>query len=130
MAVLGVFMILLQVLNSMSDRYPASASGAAVGVWCVVLFPCINALQVWSVRRKNRLVGGQQTFSFGDEGLRMSGAHWDGSVRWDAIIKCVETRSFLLFYFAPRFAYYLPKRVLSADDLASVRALVSGRVAS
>lgn len=127
MAVVGVFLIGIQVALSMNGRYPASASGAAVGAWFVVLFPFTNAIQVWSVRRRNRIVGGEQTFAVGDEGIRMSGAHWDGSVRWDAVVRVVETSSFLLFYFSPRFAYYVPKRVMSAADLASVRALVAER---
>jgi hypothetical protein len=123
-AVGGVFLIGIHVALSVSDR----SSGVAIGLCFVLLFPSINALQVWAARRKNRLVGGQLTFSLDDDAIRMSGALWDVTVRWDAIIRHVETRSFLLFYYAPRFAFWLPKRVLTAEELASIRALVAERV--
>ncbi len=43
---------------------------------------------------------------------------------WHGVLRCVETEEFLLFFYFKNWAYYLPKRALSEDQLFAARAIV------
>jgi len=51
------------------------------------------------------------------------------NLRWRAMKQVVETKEFFLFYVTAAIAYYLPKRIVAAQDLAGVRDLVHAHVA-
>jgi hypothetical protein len=128
LGLLGLFMIVLWVHGSVTGRFDVPIGVRASGVYLVFALPITNLLSVSAVRRKNKLIDGQQTFSFSDDGVHRSGALSDVTIRWGGIHRFVETRAFLLFFTSARCAVYLPKRVLSAEDLASVRALAAAKV--
>jgi len=51
------------------------------------------------------------------------------NINWPAIKRVVETSAFFLFYVTGTAAYYVPKRVIPANQLPGVRELVRERVA-
>lgn len=61
---------------------------------------------------------------FGEHGLRVRGKSAEVSLRWRGMRRVIETGDFILFYYTPGRAYYLPKRVASPESLAQLRALV------
>ncbi len=64
----------------------------------------------------------------GGHGLRVRGKSAEVALRWKAMKRVTETREFVLFYFTQGKAYYLPKRVASAAQLAELRAMIAARV--
>ena len=65
---------------------------------------------------------------FGEHGLRVRGKSAEVSLRWRAMRRVIETTDFILFYYTPGRAYYLPKRVTTAESLAQLRTLVRAQV--
>jgi hypothetical protein len=88
--------------------------------------PIITALNVWLYRRRNRTVGGMQTFELDSLGTHISSPAFDVALKWSAISKVAETKRFVLFFISPQSARFLPKRVISsADELQAIRDLVA-----
>lgn len=61
---------------------------------------------------------------FSDNGMRVRGRSGEIALRWKAMKQVAETREFLLFYFSDWAAYYLPTRVVPAEQLAALRTLI------
>jgi hypothetical protein len=60
----------------------------------------------------------------GVHGLRVRGKTAEVALRWKAMTWIKETPEFVLFYYGGTQAYYLPKRVATAEQLADLRALI------
>ena len=88
--------------------------------------PIITALNVWLYRRRNRTVGGMQTFTLDSNGIHISNPAFDVALKWSGISKVSETKRFFLFFFSSQSARFLPKRVItSADELQAIRNLIA-----
>jgi len=88
--------------------------------------PITTALNVWLYRRRNRTVGGRQTFALDSRGIHISSPAFDVALNWSAISRVAETKRFFLFFFSSQSARFLPKRVISsADELQAVRDLIA-----
>jgi hypothetical protein len=61
-------------------------------------------------------LAGVQRYVFADDGLTMSSEGSSILVRWPSILQAVETKEFFLFYYSPKAAYYLPRRVVGRDN--------------
>jgi len=87
------------------------------------MIPLLTAFNVWTFRRQNKMAVGEQTYTFDETGLSISGDHFEAEVKWSGIRQIVETNRFFLFYISSQMAYFLPKWIIG--DLASVEALRS-----
>ena len=85
-------------------------------------------IQRWQLRRLyagSPILREPQQYEFTRDALAIRGGPAASTMRWDAFREAIETDEFFLFYFAPRFAYYLPKRVIADPRSANgLRALV------
>ena len=70
-----------------------------------------------------------QSFRFTDSSLQMGNALATTELRWDAITEAAETSDFLFVYYAPKRAYYIPKRVIG-NRLDDVRQFLRTRLGS
>lgn len=77
---------------------------------------------VQNLRKNNRAAAGPHVYNLTDAGLEMRSPGAATSLQWANIPEVYETREFLLFYFSAGWAQLLPKRVVPADALVSLRA--------
>ena len=99
-------------------------------IWIVVIQ---GILPRWNMRR-------QYTNQPGAHGPRMvtldaTGAHWrwnggSGDVEWKNYIRSVEGPNHILFYTSPACFNIVPKRGLSAEQLANLRELLKQNIPS
>ena len=61
---------------------------------------------------------------FDDHGLRVRGRSAEVTLNWKSMRRVVETREFVMFFHTTRNAYYLPKRVIPAEQLAELRTMI------
>lgn len=98
----------------------------------VALFftPIVLALSLFLARRKNPLAVGPFETSFDEEGLHSSAETFNSTIKWKAITRVVETRSFIFFFVAPRRAQCLPLADVPLELLAPLRHLICRHVAN
>jgi hypothetical protein len=83
--------------------------------WIVFIGTFIGRIQAWSARRQDPNIAHPFTYTFSDEGFHVSMKSTDVDQRWSGLDKVRETDNLFMFYYTPRCAYYLPKRVLEGD---------------
>ncbi len=89
---------------------------------CFTFTPLITAINLYLARRRNPLSVGPFTYVFNASGIHASGAAFESTIRWTALQKIIETREFILFYFAPTTAIAMPKpQLLALGVLDTVR---------
>ena len=90
-----------------------------------VFIPLAHMLNTFSYRRRNRSVGGEQTYVLTPEEYSQSGSVFDVKLKWEAFIKARETPRFFLLYVAPHWAHFIPKSaVRSSAEMSSLRSLI------
>jgi len=67
---------------------------------------------------------GTQHVGVAEWGLQISGPFYSGALEWASLMRADETTEFFLFFLAKLQPVFIPKRVLSPDDVARVRRLV------
>lgn len=88
-------------------------------------------VRAWQVRRMDPAVRHPISLALEESGLRVITEAAETRLRWDGLHKVRETPDFFMFYYSPRIAYYLPKRVLSGQaEIDAVRASIQGRLPS
>jgi len=85
--------------------------------------PLLQLRAAFTHLRQHRVPHTAHTISVSEQGVRASCVAAASEVRWEALHKVVETGEFFLFYYAPKCAFYLPKRALSDRDAQTVRLL-------
>jgi hypothetical protein len=70
-----------------------------------------------------------QTYHFTPDVLRMSNPLGATELRWDAVLEAAETDEFVLLYYMPKCAYYVPKRIIGAR-LVELREFLRRQLAS
>ena len=123
-----VFLTLLAAAAARASFVNAIWFIAMLGL--LLLLPRLNG--VMGARQFKKLnPEGRRTLTFvlDDEGVRSASFVGESRLRWQAIHHAVETREFFLFYVTKNIAYYLPKRVITPDELLGVRKTVLGQVA-
>ena len=82
-------------------------------------------VQVRALRKNNRAAAGPHVYRLTDSGLAMSSTGATASLTWDNVVRVVESREFILFYFAKSWAQLLPKRVVSPELLPTLRSALT-----
>lgn len=92
----------------------------------------LPAIQRWQYRRAYAQTPSlrlPQVYRFTDDSLEMVNDLARAEMRWDALVEAAETGEFFLFYYSKKCAYFLPKRVVGAEDAqAELREFVRARV--
>ena len=84
---------------------------------CFFFTPITTAISLYLVRRRNPLTIGPFKYVFDASGIHASGAAFETTIRWQAIRKVVETRSFVLIFVAPTRAISIPVAQLQAAGI-------------
>jgi hypothetical protein len=111
-----------------------SAPGAfGLPAWAIVVsgllfmlgfVPLIQLLNVSSMRRRNPSIGGLQTYTIARDGYTVQGSLFDTTLKWEAFLKAIETKEFILLYVSTRWAHFIPKAAASPADLATIRTIL------
>ena len=75
--------------------------------------PIITALSVYLARRKNKTIGGAQTYQVDDIGIEITGSTFKTHLQWQGLYQILETGRFFFFYLSPRMAYFIPKSIFN-----------------
>lgn len=121
----GLFLSYLWFKN----QHTLSFSDVLLLIGCFFFTPLILVMTLFLVRRRNPLAKGPFNFVFDDDGLHASNPAFDMSLKWAAIQKVRESRTFIFFFVAPSRAQSIPLAQLrSAGILEEVHDLVLQRV--
>lgn len=97
----------------------------ALIVFVFVLFPLLQMYQLWAVSRRNRMLLGVHHYAFGPEGFSARSEVFNVTLKWDAILKAVETERFFFIYISNRSAHFIPKvQISSYPELEQLRAVL------
>jgi hypothetical protein len=116
------------VINIRADlqrkRFPVMLPGL-IALASISAIPFIN-FYVSARKWEKRNPAGHRTVTINvsNAGFHTSSFWGSTDLRWEAILQVVEIREFFLFYVARKVAYYLPKRVMTAQDTSGVRRVV------
>ena len=97
-------------------------------LFMLVFIPLIQCLNISSMRRRNPSVGGIQTYTIAPEGYTIKGSLFDTTLKWDAFLKAIETKEFILLYVSTRWAHFIPKAAATASDLQAIRTIVQDKL--
>jgi hypothetical protein len=91
----------------------------------VILMPHTRRRQVRRRYASMPLVAGPQKYSLTTQGIEVSSAAGSTFLRWEAVLKAIESKEFLLLYLSNAQAIYVPKRVIDSEStLEAVRQLL------
>jgi hypothetical protein len=116
----GLFLIYLIIIKH--SRVPSSLEVLTI-LATFAYTPVIAALIVWLSRRRNKTAREVQTFTFTDEGFSIEGSTFTVKLKWEAIDRIKESKSFFFLYIASQKAYFLSKRELDQSIIVSLRKL-------
>jgi hypothetical protein len=95
------------------------------GVFFIGLTPPLTVLNLWLQRRRNPSARGTQVYEIDGDGFTVSAEAFQLKIEWKGILKVAETKRFFLLFVSKRWAYFIPKRVLSsAEQLTELRRLI------
>ena len=98
----------------------------------IFFYGLIRITQSWNITRQLRgapSAHGAHVWAIGKEGIRISGALSNTDIKWEAITKVRESKDDFFFYQAPRFARFLPKRILTGEQqVVDLRRLITEEV--
>lgn len=122
----GVFLIWTWVTR----HHPFHLYEVAILILAFGFTPIVVAFAMFMARRKNPLIAGPFTYTFDDNGVRVTGALTDSTIKWAAIQRVRKSKNFLFLYIAPTTAISLPIAQLEAagcyeevDSMVSARAV-------
>ena len=98
----------------------------------VLWYGAMRSIATWNISRQLRnapAAQGSHTWTIGLDGINIAGPLSRGDLKWEAIIKVLESKEDFFFYTAPKFAQFLPKRsVLGDESLVRLRTLITERL--
>lgn len=94
-----------------------------------VLVPLLTRWKVSRIPTSDRSVRGELRRVVSDAGVEAHGNDVSMRFGWDGLRRAVETHEFFLFFYAPRAAYYIPKRAVPAAELPRLRGLLAQQLA-
>ena len=98
-------------------------------VACFFMKPLVTLLAMVLGRWKSPLASGPFKYCFDADGIHASGSTFNMSLKWAAIQKVRESRSFIFFFVAPGRAHAIPRDQLrAAGMLDDVRTLTREKV--
>jgi hypothetical protein len=86
--------------------------------------PILQRRQLARAYAASRILREPQVYEFTPERLNIQGGPAATTLAWNAIVEADETDEFFLLFFGKRSAYYLPKRVVPADQHPTLRQLL------
>jgi hypothetical protein len=120
----GLFLLLTPFLTG--NRLGPIEISFAIAAFCFT--PLVTALNVWTVRRRNKLAQGPFTHVFDSEGMHTSGEAFNQTIRWTAIPRIRRSGRFLFVFVAPARALCIPRRSINDQDFEQLRNLAGERV--
>jgi hypothetical protein len=126
---LGALLALALVGGAIKGNLPQLLPSIAV----VLLFLALAGggaswLTAWQFRRNNPNVVSGFHYDLSAAGFRTQCGSVDSTVAWPGLMRIVETGDFFLAYLARNAAHYIPKRVLTDNDMRTVRRLLREHV--
>ena len=102
---------------------PAIVVGILVYLLHEFLQPILSRRRVRKYFESSPMGRESKTITFSDEGIAIIGELGSASMAWGAITRAVEAPNDFLFYTGnEKYPFYIPKRVISSDDLDALRA--------
>lgn len=81
-------------------------------------------LGAWTLRRNNPSIVAGTRHTISSAGYQVRCGQIDSTAQWGGLLRIVETKEFFLMFPAKHAAYYLPKRLLSQEEYATVRSIM------
>jgi hypothetical protein len=95
-----------------------------MGLWPAMRFGGAGWLAAWLIRQNNPNMVAGSRHVVSQSGYQIRAGQAQSQVAWPGIVRVVETGAFFLTFPTKSGAYYLPKRVLSAEQCGHLRSLV------
>jgi hypothetical protein len=92
--------------------------------------PLLHLMNVRALRRGNRTLVGDQSYTFSSDGFRTWGPLFNTSLLWEAVDRVVETRAYFFIYVSAAAAYFVPKTAITSAQLRDLRALLAASLGS
>ena len=106
----GLSLVLLWI----TDHHILETSEVILVVACLLFKPLVTLLTLPLARRKNPLSAGPFRYAFDSDGIHVSNNDFNMSLKWTAILKVRESRSFLFLFVSPGSAHTFPLDQLRA----------------
>lgn len=108
---------------------PAATWGGVVGLF-IYTFIVLPLFQFISIKRNlasNPSANQTQQYELSEHGIRNFGNGVDVNLDWKKIVKIRSSKSFVLFYISNNSAYFIPKDLLTPEELEQVFQWHSGQ---
>lgn len=110
------------VLGDARVAWRLAPSLVVVGVLLLLFFRMTGWVHAWQVGRDDPNVAHPIVHTFDATGLQVATHSARVHLSWDGVHKVRETENMFLTYYSPRYAYFLPKRVVgSAANVDNLR---------
>ena len=119
--------LFLLYLHARQHRWPLPGEWVAI-VAGLGFTPLILALTLFLSRRRNMLAKSPITYSFTDQGIQTSTPLSTAQIKWDAVVRAVETRNFLYLFIGASRAFYIPVWPLQEAELTRLRSLLKAHI--
>jgi hypothetical protein len=101
------------------------------GLWMAVFRWGLPFYSAWGYRRTNPCVHHEMTRAVTPGGIQLRCHTTATDIRWEGVLRAVETPEFFLFYVSRNCAVQVPKRAIpNSGDLTRVRSLVQHALGS
>jgi hypothetical protein len=132
LVVIGAGIRLYQVARDDWDWWVVPALFGLL-VW---IYSCGFVMTRWNARRLVRqqlksspAAQSPQIYNFSDVGINMTGALHNMDLKWEAIIKALESKHDFFLYVSKSVAYFLPKKAfLSGEQQAELRSMLKSKL--
>lgn len=102
------------------------------GVLFIVFLILLRMVQLRNpgkIRKDEKFAQSPFHWMLSNESIKLTGPLFDNELKWEAIIKVLETKQDFFFYMSKRFALILPKRfVLAEPQMIELRHLISEKL--
>lgn len=99
-------------------------------IWGLIPLGQIVQRRLASVSRATPLRALSSDWTLDHQGVRITSALSEQLLHWEAVVRIVEENDRLIFAVSPAWNHVLPKRSMTAEQLAELQALVSDVTAS
>lgn len=105
---------------------PATIAALAVCVLRGLISPWLARRRVTKYFKSSPLMNDESVIEFSERGIKSTGNLSSSFVKWEAVVKAVESKTDLMFYTSASFpGLYIAKNAFNSDaDLDSVKALL------
>ena len=127
----GLFLLIFLVHAIATQGFSTNMLiGFVIPVWCLLL-PILNSRSVRKVYAKSTNMHGPLSLDLDDAGLRFQGRTFASNVSWDHFTRFYQDKdSFVIFQQGQTVFNLLPKRCLSAEQIAALREILSRHIES